>query len=173
MRPRVTLAFPPRTISPGMSQYSLEYKNAFSLKCSFSTFSSNLHTLLTPIVPLLAPTSPVDKHIQARITPSTNPLDIKSILPPISLRSNMASQIASQSSPHSSLGQSEPHSTVASFPTTRLPYWRDVRVQVVTETRLIINTQGRRVVEKKKYLEYPEGWSSEREDSIGDSDDSR
>jgi hypothetical protein len=49
-----------------------------------------------------------------------------------------------------------------SFPATRQPYWRDPRIQVVTETRVVVNMQGGWVVDKKKYLEYPEGWTENR-----------
>jgi hypothetical protein len=70
----------------------------------------------------------------------------------------------------SSLSSLDPRTTIGSFPTTRQPYWRDPRIQVVTETRLVVNAQGGRVIEKKKYLEYPEGWSGGREGSVGDSE---
>lgn len=72
---------------------------------------------------------------------------------------------SSQSSSHF-----EPHQTVDEFPTRRQPYWRDPRVQVVTETRLVINAEGRRVIEKKKYLEYPEGWIGARDEVVGDTE---
>lgn len=42
------------------------------------------------------------------------------------------------------------------FPTIRQPYWRDPSVQVVTETRVVMDSRGESNVEKKKYLEYPD-----------------
>jgi hypothetical protein len=44
----------------------------------------------------------------------------------------------------------------STFPTVKQPYWRDPRAQVVTETRVVCKPQGGWVVEKKKYLVFPE-----------------
>jgi hypothetical protein len=62
--------------------------------------------------------------------------------------------------------------TATEYPITRIPYWEDTRIMVVTKTEAVGNLQGGWIVNKKKYLEYPKGWTGPRYDAAG-GDDSR
>jgi hypothetical protein len=62
----------------------------------------------------------------------------------------------SQASPKASSSLNH-RSTATEYPITRIPYWEDTRIMVVTETEAVENLRGGWIVNKKKYLEYPKG----------------